>query len=116
MRNKILVSTSALTTFFYSRRSFGSNVVAETKADASMVTNSTRPIPCKDGTLVFPFALPPREFHLNKMKDEVYDLLVIGGGCVGAGVAHDASLRGLKVALVEADDFSSGIFFFFFFN
>jgi len=35
-------------------------------------------------------------------------VLVIGGGCVGAGVAMDAALRGLKVAVVEADDFSSG--------
>lgn len=37
-----------------------------------------------------------------------YDLLVIGGGATGAGVALDAASRGLKVALVERDDFSSG--------
>lgn len=35
-------------------------------------------------------------------------MLVIGGGCVGAGVAHDAALRGLKVAVIDADDFASG--------
>ncbi|KAG0149125.1 hypothetical protein CROQUDRAFT_653936 [Cronartium quercuum f. sp. fusiforme G11] len=39
---------------------------------------------------------------------EEYDLLVIGGGATGAGVALDAASRGLKVALVERDDFSSG--------
>ncbi len=37
-----------------------------------------------------------------------FDLLVIGGGITGAGVARDAALRGLQVALVEKDDFASG--------
>lgn len=37
-----------------------------------------------------------------------FDLLVIGGGITGAGVARDAALRGLNVALVEKDDFASG--------
>lgn len=39
---------------------------------------------------------------------EIYDLLVIGGGATGAGVALDAATRGLKVAVIERDDFSSG--------
>lgn len=39
---------------------------------------------------------------------EEYDLLVIGGGATGAGIALDAVTRGLKVALVERDDFGSG--------
>ena len=38
-----------------------------------------------------------------------FDLLIVGGGATGAGVAVDAVTRGLKVALVERDDFSSGI-------
>lgn len=37
-----------------------------------------------------------------------FDLLIVGGGATGAGVALDAASRGLKVALVERDDFSSG--------
>lgn len=37
-----------------------------------------------------------------------YDLLIIGGGATGTGIALDAVTRGLKVALVERDDFSSG--------
>lgn len=37
-----------------------------------------------------------------------FDLLVIGGGITGAGIARDAALRGLAVALVEAGDFGSG--------
>lgn len=40
--------------------------------------------------------------------DDGYDMLVVGGGATGAGVALDAATRGLKVALVERDDFSSG--------
>src|SRR6187551_2294495 len=39
---------------------------------------------------------------------EIYDMLVIGGGATGVGVAIDAATRGLKVAVVERDDFSSG--------
>lgn len=41
-------------------------------------------------------------------SEEPYDLLVIGGGATGTGVALDAASRGLKVALVEKDDFASG--------
>ncbi|KAG0230771.1 mitochondrial glycerol-3-phosphate dehydrogenase [Actinomortierella wolfii] len=39
---------------------------------------------------------------------EEFDLLIIGGGATGAGCAVDAATRGLKVAMVERDDFSSG--------
>ncbi|KAI9793528.1 MAG: mitochondrial glycerol-3-phosphate dehydrogenase [Peltula sp. TS41687] len=42
------------------------------------------------------------------VDEEVYDLLVIGGGATGSGIALDAVTRGLKVALVERDDFASG--------
>ncbi|MFH1779006.1 MAG: glycerol-3-phosphate dehydrogenase [Candidatus Omnitrophota bacterium] len=44
----------------------------------------------------------------DKLKSDEFDLLVIGGGINGAGIARDASQRGLKVALVEKDDFASG--------
>ena len=40
--------------------------------------------------------------------DDPYDLLVIGGGATGTGIALDAATRGLRVAVVERDDFSSG--------
>lgn len=45
---------------------------------------------------------------LRALDSEVHDLLVIGGGITGAGIARDAALRGLSVALLEADDFSAG--------
>ncbi|PIL22688.1 hypothetical protein GSI_15381 [Ganoderma sinense ZZ0214-1] len=43
-----------------------------------------------------------------KDPDQEFDLLVVGGGATGAGVAVDAASRGLRVALVERDDFSAG--------
>ena len=49
-----------------------------------------------------------RSANLARMKTENFDVLVIGGGATGAGAALDAASRGLKVALVEAGDFSSG--------
>jgi glycerol-3-phosphate dehydrogenase len=42
------------------------------------------------------------------LKGRRFDLLVIGGGITGSGVARDAAMRGLEVALVEMDDFASG--------
>jgi len=41
-------------------------------------------------------------------RPSVYDVIVIGGGITGVGVARDCSLRGLKVALVERDDLTNG--------
>lgn len=49
-----------------------------------------------------------RTRNLGRLSDETFDLLVIGGGITGAGVAREAALRGLSVALVEARDFGSG--------
>ena len=45
---------------------------------------------------------------LRRLADEEFDVLVIGGGITGAGVALDAASRGLKTALVEKGDFASG--------
>lgn len=45
-------------------------------------------------------------------EEEEFDLLIVGGGATGAGVAVDAASRGLRVALVERDDFSSGEYSF----
>jgi len=52
--------------------------------------------------------LHPSHAEQISPEDEPYDLLVIGGGATGAGVALDAATRGLKVAMVDRDDFSSG--------
>ncbi|HEU5290660.1 MAG TPA: glycerol-3-phosphate dehydrogenase/oxidase, partial [Cyclobacteriaceae bacterium] len=49
-----------------------------------------------------------RKATFQKFDQERYDLIVIGGGITGAGIALDASLRGLKTALVEKHDFAYG--------
>jgi glycerol-3-phosphate dehydrogenase len=62
-----------------------------------------------------PWTPPSRALILEKLKESAvdansqeFDLLIVGGGATGAGVAVDAASRGLKVALVERSDFSSG--------
>ena len=49
-----------------------------------------------------------REAELQSLRSTQFDVLVVGGGVTGLGVALDAASRGLKVALVERDDFASG--------
>lgn len=74
------------------------------------------PIYGVDGTFRLPRfpKVKTREEQLADLKksaepgEEEYDVLVIGAGATGAGVALDAVTRGLKVAIVERDDFSSG--------
>ncbi|HEY8154611.1 MAG TPA: glycerol-3-phosphate dehydrogenase/oxidase [Myxococcota bacterium] len=53
-------------------------------------------------------ATPARFATLDRLERESFDCAVIGGGISGAGVAREAALRGLSVALLEAEDFSSG--------
>ncbi|KAL4216955.1 glycerol-3-phosphate dehydrogenase [Mactra antiquata] len=52
--------------------------------------------------------LPSREQHFETLKQTEYDVLVIGGGATGCGVALDSVSRGLKTAMVEMYDFGSG--------
>src|SRR5579872_4515417 len=49
-----------------------------------------------------------RERAIETFQDERFDVVVIGGGITGAGVALDAASRGYSVALVEKADFSAG--------
>ena len=53
-------------------------------------------------------SLRTRAANLDRMRGEVFDVAVIGGGITGAGVALDAASRGLSVALIEKRDFASG--------
>ena len=49
-----------------------------------------------------------REKFLKQISEDQIELLIIGGGITGAGIALDAASRGIKVALIEKSDFSSG--------
>src|ERR1700760_4653036 len=44
---------------------------------------------------------------LDRLSQEIFDVLIIGGGATGCFTARDAALRGLKVALIEAQDFAA---------
>src|SRR5215470_13147665 len=46
--------------------------------------------------------------HVGALANGTFDLLILGGGITGAGVALDAALRGLRVALIDKGDFASG--------
>ena len=49
-----------------------------------------------------------RQDDLDRLESERFDVVIVGGGITGAGVARDAAHRGLRVALVEAVDFAAG--------
>lgn len=55
-----------------------------------------------------PFSPKNRVALLEHLGSAHFDVLVIGGGITGAGIALDASLRGLRVALIEMQDFAGG--------
>ena len=68
------------------------------------MTFSQRRIADRQGAL----SLGAREANLEALSRDDFDLLVVGGGILGCGIALDASARGLRTALVEASDFSGG--------
>ena len=49
-----------------------------------------------------------RTQSISELGSRVFDLLIVGGGITGAGIARDAALRGLSVALIDKSDFGSG--------
>ena len=54
------------------------------------------------------FSPAVRQANIQRMGQEPLDIVVVGGGITGAGIARDAAMRGLAVALVEKEDFASG--------
>lgn len=59
-------------------------------------------------TVPHPFSPEGRAHALEEMARTRLDVLVVGGGITGAGIARDAALRGWRVGLVEKEDFGSG--------
>jgi glycerol-3-phosphate dehydrogenase len=55
-----------------------------------------------------PFSAEARREHWTALAGETWDLLVVGGGITGAGIARDAAGRGLRVALVDSGDIGRG--------
>ncbi len=69
-------------------------------------TKTTNKIKEKETSLRF--SILDRKRQLKKITSKKFDLIVIGGGVTGAGIALDASSRGMNVCLVEKNDFASG--------
>jgi glycerol-3-phosphate dehydrogenase len=69
-----------------------------------MSPNTVR-IPVTDPSRLGP---AERQAAINRLAQETFDVVVVGGGVVGSGSALDAASRGLSVALVEARDFAAG--------
>ncbi|MHA1886335.1 MAG: FAD-dependent oxidoreductase, partial [Promethearchaeota archaeon] len=49
-----------------------------------------------------------RDKIIKRLQEEFYDILIIGAGITGAGIAREASMRGLKIAVVDMQDFAAG--------
>ncbi|EKX53383.1 hypothetical protein GUITHDRAFT_84416 [Guillardia theta CCMP2712] len=84
------------------------NMLPVAATETKQYANGLTVMQCEDGTAIIPWTPPDRKSVQEKLKSTEYDILVIGGGATGSGVALDAVTRGLKVALVEQEDFASG--------
>src|SRR5215467_11781240 len=58
--------------------------------------------------LMLSFSAQTRAANLARMAEDRFDVLVIGGGITGVGIALDAAARGFSVALAEKENFASG--------
>ena len=54
------------------------------------------------------YAFAHRNTYLNHLANDLFDVVIIGGGVTGAGALLDAQSRGLKACLIEMQDFSEG--------
>ncbi len=77
------------------------NAVVRTKSSTNFMLSTQEDGPIR-------FSVLDRQLQLNRAKKEHFDLIIIGGGVTGAGIALDASSRGMNVCLIEKNDFASG--------
>lgn len=68
----------------------------------------TKSKPKKGEATAMRFSILNRKKQIKRLKNTIFDLIIIGGGITGAGIALDASSRGLNVCLIEKNDFASG--------
>lgn len=77
------------------------DAVARTKSKSKKIASSLEESEIR-------FSVLDRQIHIQRAQKTTYDLVIIGGGVTGAGIALDAASRGLQVCLVEKNDFASG--------
>src|SRR6478672_9113404 len=80
----------------------------EHRAEPSRMAPGLPRAPPRYHRRVLTFSEQTRAASLMRMAEDRFDVLVIGGGITGVGIALDAAARGLSVALVEKDDFAAG--------
>ncbi len=77
------------------------NAVARTKSTTNQMLATQDDTPMR-------FSVLDRERQITRAQRDKFDLIIIGGGVTGAGIALDASSRGMNVCLIEKNDFASG--------
>ncbi len=77
------------------------NAVARTKSTTNQMLSTQEDGPIR-------FSVLDRPTQIARASKDKFDLIVIGGGVTGAGIALDASSRGMNVCLIEKNDFASG--------
>ena len=77
------------------------NAVVRTKSSTNQMLTTQDDTPMR-------FSVLDRQMQIERAQRQKFDLIVIGGGVTGAGIALDASSRGMKVCLIEKNDFASG--------
>ncbi|CAH8470944.1 unnamed protein product [Heterobilharzia americana] len=84
-------------------------VIPKVNEARRMKALQSKPKPSKEEIERFERPLPTRDEQLKRMASgETFDVLIIGGGATGSGIAVDAASRGLSTCLVERLDFASG--------
>ncbi len=77
------------------------NAIARTKSTTNQMLSTQEDGPIR-------FSVLDRQRQIARASKEKFDLIIIGGGVTGAGIALDASSRGMNVCLIEKNDFASG--------
>lgn len=92
----------AITEFERTKKYTGwKNAVARTKSSTNQMLSTQDDAPMR-------FSVLDRQMQIDRAQRQKFDLIVIGGGVTGAGIALDASSRGMNVCLIEKNDFASG--------
>src|SRR3982750_1712893 len=116
-RTQYSCATARMTTRTFPRTGSQCQIPSSSSSMRRRVTSREAKVRSADASAFTPFeddqttahaTRPDRAAMFAALGHEVFDLLVVGGGITGAGVARDAALRGLRVALVEKNDFASG--------
>lgn len=110
LRRRLLVGTGVVASGYFGYKLFGPK---EEETDfAGIATSGVRRKIQRFNSLLDrgdnPKSVPTRAEQLKVLKSgEPFDVIIVGGGCTGAGAALDATTRGLKVACIERGDFSN---------